>query len=104
MDSHIKPPIRIASASLLAAAMLLSFATIAARSASAAELSAAEQCDREAGSDLDLERNRAFPAVATHDIRIGVALSACREAYNQNGGVRGRSSSLPAFSTGPARS
>ncbi|AFL48700.1 sel1 repeat family protein [Sinorhizobium fredii] len=88
MDSHIKPPIRIASASLLAAAMLLSFATIAARSASAAELSAAEQCDREAGSDLDLERNRAFPAVATHDIRIGVALSACREAYNQNGGAR----------------
>ncbi len=88
MDTRIKPTIRIASALLLATAMLLSFA--AAPSVRAADLTAAEQCDREAGSELDLERNRAFPAVATQDIRIGVALSACREAYNQNGDARTR--------------
>ncbi|PDT41925.1 MULTISPECIES: sel1 repeat family protein [Sinorhizobium] len=86
MKTLIKPTIRIASGPLIATAMLLSIAATPA--ARAAELTAAEQCDREAGSELDLERNRAFPAVATQDIRIGVALSACREAYNQNGGAR----------------
>ncbi|ASY67556.1 hypothetical protein [Sinorhizobium fredii] len=88
MDTRINPTIRSANAVLLATAMLLSFAAIAAPSAHAGDLTAAEQCDREAGSELDLERNRAFPAVATEDIRIGVALSACREAYNQNGDAR----------------
>ncbi|WP_425288617.1 sel1 repeat family protein [Sinorhizobium glycinis] len=77
---------RVASAPLIATAMLLSFA--APPAARAADLTPAEQCDREAGSELDLERNKAFPPVASEDIRIGVALSACREAYNQNGGAR----------------
>ncbi|TCN36275.1 sel1 repeat family protein [Sinorhizobium americanum] len=86
MDTRIKPTIRVANALLLAAAMLLSVAATPA--ARAADLTATELCDREAGSELDLERNRAFPAVAADDIRIGVALSACREAYNQNGGAR----------------
>lgn len=86
MDTRINPTIGSANALLLATAMLLSFA--AAPSTHAADLTAAEQCDREAGSELDLERNRAFPAVAAEDIRIGVALSACREAYNQNGNAR----------------
>ncbi|APG89803.1 chromosome (plasmid) partitioning protein ParB [Sinorhizobium americanum] len=86
MDTRIKPTIRVATVLSLATAMVLSFT--AAPTARAAELTPAEQCDREAGSELDLERNRAFPAVATQDIRIGVALSACREAYNQSGGAR----------------
>ncbi|PST27364.1 hypothetical protein C7U60_02480 [Mesorhizobium plurifarium] len=79
---------RIGLRHLLAAAALVSLATSAVPSAHASDLTAAEQCDREAGSEFDLERNRAFPAVAMQDIRIGVALSACREAYNQDGGAR----------------
>lgn len=73
---------------LLAAAVVLPLVATAPSAARASDLTATEQCDREAGSEFDLERNRAFPAVATEDIRIGVALSACREAYNQNGGAR----------------
>ncbi len=73
---------------LIAAAVVLPLVATAPSAARAGDLTAAEQCDREAGSEFDLERNRAFPAVATEDIRIGVALSACREAYNQNGGAR----------------
>lgn len=80
--------IRIAKGVPLAVVALAAFATTAFPSARAADLTAAEQCDREAGSEFDLTRNRAFPAVATQDIRIGIALSACREAYNQNGGAR----------------
>ncbi|WP_018234969.1 sel1 repeat family protein [Ensifer sp. BR816] len=86
MNTRIRPTNRIASH--LATALLLSFAAIAAPAAHAADLTAADLCDREAGSELDLERNRTFPPVATEDIRIGVALSACREAYNQHGGAR----------------
>ena len=47
-----------------------------------------DQCDAEAGSEHDLQRNLAFRPVATDDIRIGIALSACREAYNQGSGPR----------------
>lgn len=83
MKNRIDPTILIAKAGMLAAAMLLSAASVSAR---AGDLSAAEQCDREAGSAFDPERNRAFPAVAAEDIRIGIALSACREAYK--GGAR----------------
>ncbi|WP_234781862.1 sel1 repeat family protein [Sinorhizobium saheli] len=85
MTNRIDSTILIAKAGMLAAAVLLSAASVSAR---ADDLSAAEQCDREAGSAFDPERNRAFPAVAAEDIRIGIALSACREAYNQNGGAR----------------
>jgi TPR repeat protein len=79
--------IRIAKGVPLAVVALAAFATIA-PSARAADLTAAEQCDREAGSEFDHTRNKAFPAVATQDIRIGIALSACREAYNHHGGAR----------------
>lgn len=79
---------RIINAFFLAMVSLLAVAAIALPPARAAELSAAEICDREAGSIVDPERNPAFPAVATEDIRIGVALSACREAYNQKSGAR----------------
>ena len=78
----------IINALLLAVISLLAVAAITLPSARAAELSAADVCDREAGSIFDLQRNQAFPAVATEDIRIGVALSACREAYNQKSGAR----------------
>ena len=54
----------------------------------ASERLPAEQCDAEAGSEHDLQRNRAFRPVATEDIRIGIALSSCREAHNYNGGPR----------------
>lgn len=73
---------------LLAAVAFVHVALAETFPAAATDLTAAEQCDREAGSESDGERNRNFPAVATKDIRIGVALSACREAYNQNGGAR----------------
>lgn len=46
------------------------------------------QCDAAAGSRYDMTRNTAFAPVAREDIRIGPALSACREAYNTGGGAR----------------
>lgn len=46
------------------------------------------QCDRSAGSQYDSTRNKAFAPVALADIKIGAALSACREAYNAGGGAR----------------
>ena len=46
------------------------------------------QCDAAAGSQYDMTRNTAFAPVAREDIRIGTALSACREAYNAGGGAR----------------
>ncbi|MDX0739122.1 sel1 repeat family protein [Sinorhizobium medicae] len=88
MNKHVKSSLRIGLGYPLAAILLLALAAMASSTARAGDLTAAEQCDREAGSELDVERNRNFPAVATKDIRIGVALSACREAYNQNGGGR----------------
>ncbi|WP_426124059.1 tetratricopeptide repeat protein [Pararhizobium sp. PWRC1-1] len=77
------------NALLLTVVSLLSVAAIAippARAASA--LLPADQCDAEAGSEHDLQRNLAFRPVANEDIRIGIALSACREAYNQGSGPR----------------
>lgn len=88
MNKHVKSSLRIGLGYPLAAILLLALAAMASSTARAGDLTAAEQCDREAGSESDVERNRNFPAVATKDIRIGVALSACREAYNQNGGGR----------------
>ncbi len=77
------------NALLLTAVSLLSIAAIAIPSARAASaLLPADQCDAEAGSEHDLQRNLAFRPVATEDIRIGIALSACREAYNQGSGPR----------------
>lgn len=77
------------NAILLTAVSLLSIAAIAIPSARAASaLLPADQCDAEAGSEHDLQRNLAFRPVATDDIRIGIALSACREAYNQGSGPR----------------
>ena len=77
------------NALLLTAVSLLSVAAIAIPSAHAASaLLPADQCDAEAGSEHDLQRNLAFRPVATEDIRIGIALSACREAYNQGSGPR----------------
>jgi TPR repeat protein len=77
------------NALLLTAVSLLSVAVIAIPSARAASaLLPADQCDAEAGSEHDLQRNLAFRPVATEDIRIGIALSACREAYNQGSGRR----------------
>nr|WP_083213864.1 MULTISPECIES: tetratricopeptide repeat protein [unclassified Ensifer] len=88
MENRSASGTRIINALFLAMVSLLAVAAIALPSARAAELSAAEICDREAGSIFDLQRNPSFPAVATEDIKIGVALSACREAYNQKGGAR----------------
>ncbi|MFP5078582.1 sel1 repeat family protein [Rhizobium sp. YIM 134829] len=50
--------------------------------------SPAEQCDAEAGSVSDIGRNLAYPPVSAEQIRIGVALSACREAYKHGGSPR----------------
>ena len=86
-----RPSKRISAinALLLTAVSLLSIAAIAIPSARAASaLLPADQCDAEAGSEHDLQRNLAFRPVATEDIRIGIALSACREAYNQGSGPR----------------
>ncbi|WP_455273091.1 tetratricopeptide repeat protein [Rhizobium herbae] len=76
------------NAILLTVVSLLSIAAIAIPSAHASALLPADQCDAEAGSEHDLQRNMAFRPVATEDIRIGIALSACREAYNQGSGPR----------------
>jgi TPR repeat protein len=86
-----EPSMRISAvnAILITAVSLLSVAAIAIPSARAASpLLPADQCDTEAGSEHDLQRNLSFRPVATEDIRIGVALSACREAYNQGSGPR----------------
>lgn len=88
MENRSASGTRIINALLLGMLSLLAVAAIALPSARAGELSATEICDREAGSIFDLQRNPAFPAVATEDIKIGIALSACREAYNQKAGAR----------------
>jgi len=81
--------ISMINAALLAAMSALSIAAIALPSTShASDLMPADLCDREAGSEHDQQRNMAFKPVATDDIRIGIALSACREAYNQGAGPR----------------
>ncbi len=77
------------NAALLTALGVVSVAAIALPSTShASDLLPADLCDREAGSEHDQQRNMAFKPVATDDIRIGIALSACREAYNQGAGPR----------------
>lgn len=88
MENQRKTGIRIVNALLLAIVSFVALAAIALPSARAADLSAADICDREAGSIFDLQRNQAYPAVATEDLKIGIALSACREAYNQHAGAR----------------
>lgn len=89
MKNEASKRISIVNAILLTAVSLLSIAAIAIPSAHAASpMLPADQCDAEAGSEHDLQRNMAFRPVATEDIRIGIALSACREAYNQGSGPR----------------
>lgn len=88
MENQRKTGIRIFNGLLLAIVSFLALAAIALPPARAADLSAADICDREAGSVFDLQRNQAYPAVATEDMKIGIALSACREAYNQHAGAR----------------
>ncbi|WP_244514883.1 sel1 repeat family protein [Ensifer sp. LCM 4579] len=79
-----KPQMPVANACIVAATAFI----VAVAPAHANDLSVSELCDREAGSEADRERNPAFAPVASEDIRIGIALSACREAYNQQGGPR----------------
>lgn len=50
--------------------------------------SPAETCDAKAGDPRDLDRNPSFSPVNLSDIRIGEALSACREAYRERSGPR----------------
>jgi TPR repeat protein len=66
----------------------LFFAVVLAGGAQADTLSIEAQCDASAGSRYDMTRNTAFAPVALEDIKIGPALSACREAYNAGGGAR----------------
>lgn len=82
--NRTKSHMPIASALVVAAAAFM----VAAAPARASDLPVSELCDKEAGSELDRERNMSFPPVATEDIRIGIALSACREAYKQRGSPR----------------
>jgi TPR repeat protein len=89
MKNETDTRISVINAILLAAVSLLSIAAIAIPSARAASsMLPAEQCDAEAGSEHDLQRNLSFRPVATENLRIGIALSACREAFNQGSGPR----------------
>jgi hypothetical protein len=89
MKNETGKRISAVNAVLLTFISLLSVTALALPSAHAASsMTAADQCDAEAGSEHDLQRNMAFRPVATEDIRIGIALSACREAYNQGAGPR----------------
>lgn len=81
--------LRLPALSVLAAATLLGL--FPAKSAVAGDVvyrSPSEQCDAEAGSADDPARNQAFAPVSAEQIRIGVALSACREAYKHGGTAR----------------
>ncbi|WP_411034584.1 tetratricopeptide repeat protein [Shinella sp. BYT-45] len=66
----------------------LFFAVLLSGAAQAGTLSIEDQCDASAGSRYDRTRNTTFAPVALEDIKIGPALSACREAYNAGGGAR----------------
>ena len=89
MKNETSKRISVINAILLTAVSLLSIAAIAIPSARAASaMLPADQCDAEAGSEHDLQRNLSFRPVATEDLRIGIALSACREAFNQGSGPR----------------
>ncbi len=76
-------PKMFAQSSLIAAACtaLALLASSLPSLASDTSLSPAARCDRAAGSVYDTTRNTAFDPVETEEIVIGVALSACREAY-----------------------
>lgn len=63
-------------------------ATVPAGPAGASGLSIEDQCDAAAASRHDGTRNPAFPPIEDGQITLGVALSACREAYNSGGGAR----------------
>ena len=80
--------ISLINALLIGIVSALSVAAISIPSARAAAMMPTEQCDAEAGSEYDLQRNLSFRPVATEDIRIGIALSACREAYKQDASPR----------------
>lgn len=56
--------------------------------ANASGLSIESQCDEAAGSVADRTRNPAFPPVEAEQMKLGVALSACRSAYNAEGNAR----------------
>ncbi|WP_275788150.1 tetratricopeptide repeat protein [Pararhizobium gei] len=88
MKNAMNRRISLINAALLAAVSLLSIAAIAIPQARASAMLPADQCDAEAGSEHDLQRNLSFRPVATEDLRIGLALSACREAFNQGSGAR----------------
>lgn len=63
-------------------------ALAAAAPAQALSLSVEAQCDAAAASRHDRTRNTAFAPVDDGQIKLGIALSACREAYNAGGDVR----------------
>lgn len=58
----------------------------AAPPARVAGLTIEEKCDAAAGSPLDQARNPVFQPVEDGDLQLGVAISACRAAYNAGGG------------------
>lgn len=66
----------------------LFFAALLSGVAHADTRSIESQCDASAGSRHDRTRNPVFAPVALEDIKIGPALSACREAYNAGGSAR----------------
>jgi TPR repeat protein len=79
------------STSVKTAGRALFFAVLisgAAGSALAQTASIETLCDAAAGSRYDMTRDTAVAPVALEDIAIGLALSACREAYNAGGGAR----------------
>ena len=51
-------------------------------------LSIEAQCDAAAGSRHDRTRNPDFAPVEIENIKLGIALSACREAFNAGNGAR----------------
>ncbi|QRM54075.1 SEL1-like repeat protein [Sinorhizobium sp. BG8] len=69
-------------------AMTFASAAAIAGGATAGDLSIEAQCDASTGSALDAARNTAFAPVEFKDIKLGIALSSCREAYKARGGAR----------------
>ncbi|OLP58338.1 hypothetical protein BJF93_06975 [Xaviernesmea oryzae] len=59
-----------------------------AQASHATHTTASEACDAKAGDPRDLDRNPAFSPVNLGSIKIGEALSACREAYRERSGAR----------------
>lgn len=76
------------STTMKTAGRALFFVLTLSGAAQAGSLAIQDQCDAAAGSRYDRMRNTAFAPVALEDIKIGPALSACREAYNAGGGAR----------------